>query len=101
MRQARQIIGQRRGDLQILLGGFGHQFRKPEIAEDALAPSAHGRASGEGHERHAHPEPIAGRDPAPVRKRIQGNVEALQGLQITLPRLHPDKLQTFLGNTAA
>ena len=63
------------GDLDVFLQVAGDGFCQADVGEVTERMPAGKRVTRAGHHGHAHPQRLAGRHPAVVRERIQGDVD--------------------------
>jgi len=83
-RQSRQILGQPRGDFYILVKVPRNRLGKPHIRQMAERMPPRKGLARTSHHRHAHPQRLAGGEPARIGKRIQRDVTpVVQGQQLS------------------
>ncbi len=100
MTQLGQIIGEVRGDLDVLVGRVGDQFGETCVCKDADAAAGDWGLAAECDDGDAHPEGVAGCGAAYVGEGVEGDVDLAIFAEVVLKREAVDEDDSVGGDPA-
>ena len=97
-REAVEVAGQFDHALLIVLPTVHHQFRQPGVDQVRGRVTPGERRAGERHHRHAHQQGLAGGEAAGIRPRVEGDVDAVVGVEQAFVAHRALDQHTLFGN---